>query len=178
VFGQPFVYESCIRDVAWLPHQVYCVKEEAGDFGKRVVDVGFPLMLVGKEGDQVKVMRAMCELKKGYPEAQLWRLCWVYFAKMKDFVVENGDVIACFVASKSFCNHNPKQRSVENGISAFESQANCLELMDENHRFMIFDNASSNSVFPLEDIFGSDEDAVVESLTDNVSRIYLGTPSK
>lgn len=176
VFGQPFVYESCIRDVVWLSHQVYCVKEKAGDVGKRVVDVGFPLVQVESGGR--RVMRVMCELKKGYPEAQLWRLCWDYFSKMKEFALDKGDVIACFVASKSFRDHVPEERSVKNGISACECRVNCLELMTKSPHFMIVDNISSYSVFPLEAIFASDEGADIESLTNEVSSIYLGTPSK
>jgi hypothetical protein len=76
VFGQPFVYESCIQDAKWASHQVYCVREEADAVKNRVVDVGFPMFLA-EDNYPVKPVRIMCELKNGYKEAKLWRLCWV-----------------------------------------------------------------------------------------------------
>jgi len=177
VFGQPFVYESCIRDVRWAPHQVYCVEEKAGEVGKRVVDVGFPVFLI-EENSPVERIRIMCELKKGYTQAKLWRLCWAYFDKMKQFVMENKDVYVCFVATVSFCNHEPASRDVETGTSAHDSRKKCLELMKENPHFMILDDVVSHSRFPLAEIFVNGADPEIEGLSDGISSMYLGTPLK
>jgi hypothetical protein len=97
---------------------------------------------------------------------------------MKDYVLDNEDVIAVFAALNSFRDHVPEERSVETGISACESRKKCVRLMETNNRFMMVDNVSSCSMFPLKDIFDSVEDADVESLTNRVSSIYVGTPSK
>ncbi len=176
VFGQPFVYESCIRDMEWLPHQVYCVKEKATDVGKRVVDVGFPVWWI--DGRIKKTLRLMCELKKGYATADLWRLCRKYFEDMKECAAMNEDVIVCFVASVSFLQTFPEKRPVQTGVSAHDSRRNCMELIEKNHQFIIVDDVVSHSQFRLAEILDCKAEADVKSLTVGVADIYLGTPSK
>ncbi len=178
VFGQPFVYESRIRDVEWCPHQVYCVQEKAADVGKRVVDVGFPMWVVTDTGGAKEQARIMCELKKGYACAELWRLCWKYFEEMRDYAARNPNVIVCFVASSPFLNGTPDQRAVKKGISAHDSRAACLQLMAHNSRFMALDDVKLHSRFPLGQIFEGMAEPDVEPLVDGLSNMYLGTPSK
>jgi hypothetical protein len=178
VFGQPFVYESRIRDIAWRPHQVYCVAELAKDKGKRIVDLGFPVWLVRPNGDREQ-KKVMCELKKGYDVAKLWRLCWKYFSEMRDVVAKNPDILVCFVASISFCDSaQPEQKSVQSGESAHDSWQRCHDLIKQDARFLILDNMVAHSRFPLADIFGAVADAGVASVVDGVERMYVGTPAK
>jgi hypothetical protein len=155
VFGQPFVYESCVRDVAWLPHQVYCVLEKAQDVGNRIVDVGFPIWRIDQETGVRERMRVMCELKKGYTDPQLWRLCWAYFLKMKSYASEHSDVIVCFVASKRFSHTKPVDKEVKNGLSAHNSRKNCLALMAQEARYCILEDVENHSRFPLPEIFAN-----------------------
>jgi len=182
VFGQPFVYESCIQDAKWASHQVYCVREEADAVKNRVVDVGFPMFLA-EDNYPVKPVRIMCELKNGYKEAKLWRLCWEFFDKMKVFALKNEDVVVCFVAAISFVAHKPKAGNVNSGkISAHKSRKLCLELMEANTRFMILDDVVSHSRFPLAEIFGKEvgkeAKLAIEALGDKLSSMFVGTPQK
>ncbi len=167
VFGQPFVYEAFIRDVEWSPHRVYCVSDKAVDKGKRVVDLGFPVWLLVKRNCVKERKRVMCQLKKGYAEAELWRFCWTYFAKMQDFVANNADVLVCFVASTAFRGSGqPVQRTVQEGVSAHDSWQHCCDLMKNDSRFLILDNMVSHSQFPLTRVF---EDAAAKSSRNDVA---------
>jgi hypothetical protein len=55
VFGQPFAHESKIMEITWALHQVYCVADLAKDKGKRLVDVGSPLVLINDDGTKTNV---------------------------------------------------------------------------------------------------------------------------
>lgn len=175
VFGQPWVYESCIRDHVWSPHQVYCVTDMARDKGARVVDVGFPILRV--DGDGKHPMRVMCELKMGYTEARLWRMCWTYFETMMH---TSADVIVCFMASTHFSSSQPKDRQVSKGLSAHDSRAKCVKLMESNPRFIIVDHVAAHSRFPLDEISSIDVEQlpIAAALADQNQGMYLGTPSK
>lgn len=175
VFGQPFHYESRIRDLKWEPHHVYCVKEKASDTGQRVVDVGFPMLL--NTGPKIKRMKFMCELKKGYNMPKLWGLCWKYFQDMLSYAANNDDVIVCFIASEQFMNEIPQRAKVKEGnISAYDARTKCMELIMQEPRFIIFDNAKMFSMFPLGSILCGESDPQVDTLRDGVAGMYLGTP--
>jgi hypothetical protein len=163
--------------VKWAPHQVYCVQEKAVDVGNRVVDVGFPMFLINANAP-VERMRIMCELKKGYSEAELWRLCWAYFKEMKQYAKKNADVLVYFVAAEPFCEHEPASKVAKKGLNAHDSRNECLKLMKENMQFVIMDDVVSHSRFPLAEIFGCSADPKIEALSDGISSIYLGTPLK
>jgi hypothetical protein len=121
----------------------------------------------------------MCELKKGYGGAKLWRLCWAYFTKMQVYVAKNPDVLVCFVASTSFRDSvQPAQREVKSGCSAHDSWQRCHDLMAKDPRFLILDDIASRSQFPLADIFDAGTEASVESVVEGVSGMYVGTPAK
>ena len=86
-----------------------CVKEEASARGEHNVDVGFPILLC-EDGQSTKVMRCICELKKGYTAAELRKSCWKYFEKMSEPLTD--DVIV-FFASNPFLEIEPQKKASE-----------------------------------------------------------------
>ncbi len=144
--------------------------------GKRLVDVGFPMWLIGEGAKQQK--RVMCELKKGYTNAELWKLCWKYFTAMRSHAATHPDDIVCFVASSPFLDSTPEQRPVESGLSAHDSRKKCLKLIEANSQFIVMDDVVAHSRFPLAQIFEGTAEPVLEPLVSAVSKMYLGTPPK
>jgi hypothetical protein len=187
--SQPFVYESKIHQADWtstdLQHRVMCVKEE-GSSG-RLVDVGFPLLTVDG-GDMWKML---VELKYGYPQADLWRLCWTFFDKMQAAAVSSASkAVAIFLSSVTFLNHAPRQANVKAGLSAFDSRAKVLALMNQRPKqFIILDvsELTKYTVLPFHKIMEhiscqtsplSDTSVVVNGATTAFASMYVsGSPT-
>jgi hypothetical protein len=187
--SQPFVYVPKIQEADWtstdLQHRVMCVKEE-GSSG-RLVDVGFPLLTV----DGGNMWKMLVELKYGYSQADLWRLCWTFFDKMQAAAVSSASkAVAIFLSSVTFLNHAPRQANVKAGLSAFDSRAKVLALMNQRPKqFIILDvsELTEYTVLPFHKIMEhiscqtsplSDTSVVVNGATSAFASMYVsGSPT-
>jgi hypothetical protein len=100
----PFAYHARIHEADWtsaeLYHRVLCVREEAKSVGRRLVDVGFPV-IARKDGVEWKVY---CELKVVQDKNKLWRMCWSFFRKMQELGVgqDGFHIVAVFISFHDF----------------------------------------------------------------------------
>ena len=188
VFGRAFEYKSTILQDLWKEHQVYCVSELPKDNGNRKVDVGFPILRHSSQTN--KPMQVLCELKKGYTTSDLWKLCWKFFTEMEETVDARENVIACFMTSDPFLDSEPRQsptkkkksnkesKTQREDTSTHDSRKNALKLVKSNPRYMIFENAKQNSLFPLEAMLkGDNVEQCVSSINDTIERRYVGSQS-
>ena len=99
IFGSDWVNEPLIVE-KWKDGKMHCVFEKAKDTGARIVDVGFPVVNVAP--DKAENWRVYCELKCGYTNGNLWKLCAQFLEVISPRLQAEQHSCAIFIASKSF----------------------------------------------------------------------------
>jgi hypothetical protein len=180
-FARSFVYQPIIAEAPWPDHTVLCVVEDPKASGRRLVDIGFPLLRRVQTDSSAAppMLRVMCEVKSGYENelSKLWKLCFKFFDKMKPIVEQDASVVACFVAEARFTNHKP-QKKKSTGVNAHASKINVQKLMRSSLRYLIVEDICSFAVLPLRQMIAGDKVIELQTLTSEFTTLYLGSPNK
>jgi hypothetical protein len=182
LIGVPFVYEAKILQADWrhpkLLNRVLCVMEDPQCPGQRLVDLGFS-MIAGKTS-----WRVLCELKDEKDQNTLWRHCYQFFNILQNHGDFHETDVAVFVSMQPFTAHQPQQRKVKKGLSAFDSRTRVLELISaKDSRFAIVEAGDwdGKTVLPLTTLASSETTSLAEvsSLEVGVHGMYVSpSPSK
>lgn len=134
IFGSEWKIAPLIIE-EWVEGRVHCVVEEATCKGKKIVDVGFPIINVASQPKEE--WRVYCELKCGYQTGCLWKLCLEFLEKIKRELDRNPKSFAIFIASKVFLD-----APVREGAETGQAKQKVQEDAKFGDRFFILDGAS------------------------------------